>query len=268
MTDFAIEEGLPYPLGAAWSGKGTNFALFSANATKVEICLFDGERETHRIELPEYTDQVFHGYISGVGPGTFYGYRVHGPYEPDNGHRFNPNKLLLDPYARAHVGELKWDPAVFGYKMESGEDLTFDERDSAAFMPKCVVVDPDFDWQARCAAGKTSLGTTPSSTRRMCAASPSDIPSVPEQLRGTYAGFGRQRSSTTSEIARRHLGRVVADPLPSSTTATCSTKGLTNYWGYNTIGFFAPDPRYAAERQQPVASSRRWSRASTMPGSR
>lgn len=142
-----IEEGLPYPLGAHWSGQGTNFALFSANATKVEVCLFDGERET-RIELPEYTDQVFHGCIPGAGPGTFYGYRVHGPYDPANGHRFNPNKLLLDPYARAHAGSLTWNPAVFGYKMETGDDLTFDERDSAPFMPKCVVVDPDFDWIA------------------------------------------------------------------------------------------------------------------------
>jgi glycogen operon protein len=114
----SIEEGLPNPLGAHWDGKGTNFALFSANATKVEVCLFDesGERELSRIELPEYTDEVFHGYLPDVGPGTFYGYRVHGPYEPQAGHRFNPNKLLLDPYARAHAGSLKWDPAVFGYK--------------------------------------------------------------------------------------------------------------------------------------------------------
>ena len=143
-----LREGLPHPRGAHWDGKGTNFALFSANATKVEVCLFDssGERETARIELPEYTDQVFHGWVPDVPPGTFYGYRVHGPYEPESGHRFNPNKLLLDPYARAHAFELKWNPAVFGYHMESGDDLTFDERDSASFMPKCVVVDPDFDW--------------------------------------------------------------------------------------------------------------------------
>ena len=116
-----IKEGMPHPRGATWDGNGTNFALFSANATKVEVCLFDstGERETERIELPEYTDQIFHGYLPDVGPGTFYGYRVHGPYEPDAGHRFNPNKLLLDPYARAHAGALKWDPAVFGYQMET-----------------------------------------------------------------------------------------------------------------------------------------------------
>ena len=149
MTVSTAKEGLPYPQGATWDGKGTNFALFSANATKVEICLFDatGKTETARIELPEYTDQIFHGYLPDVGPGTFYGYRVHGPYTPEQGHRFNPNKLLLDPYARAHAGELIWDPAVFGYQMESGDDLTFDERDSAPFVPKCVVVDPDFDWK-------------------------------------------------------------------------------------------------------------------------
>ena len=145
-----IEEGLPNPLGATWDGRGTNFALFSANATKVEVCLFDeaGDKEISRTELPEYTDQIFHGYLPDIGPGTFYGFRVHGPYEPTQGHRFNPNKLLLDPYACAHAGDLKWDPAVFGYKMESGDDLTYDERDSAAFVPKCVVVDAAFDWTA------------------------------------------------------------------------------------------------------------------------
>ena len=144
-----IKEGAPSPKGATWDGRGTNFALFSANATKVEVCLFDhgAEHELGRFELPEYTDETFHGYMPDVGPGTFYGYRVHGPYEPTAGHRFNPNKLILDPYACAHAGELKWDPAVFGYQMESGDHSTFDERDSAPFMPKCVVVDPNFDWK-------------------------------------------------------------------------------------------------------------------------
>src|SRR5579871_1846416 len=143
-----LKEGLPHPLGATWDGKGTNFALFSAHATKVEICLFDstGKTETARIELPEYTDQIFHGYLPDVGPATFYGYRVHGPYEPDAGHRFNPNKLLLDPYARAHIGQLTWNPALFGYQIESGDDTTFDDRDSAPFTPKCTVVDEAFDW--------------------------------------------------------------------------------------------------------------------------
>src|SRR5271156_990918 len=143
-----ISEGKPYPLGATANEKGANFAVFSANATRVEVCFFDtdGKRETGRFELPERTDEVFHGHVAGVGPATLYGFRVHGPYEPEAGHRFNPNKLLLDPYARAHAGHLEWNPAVFGYKMESGDDLTFDDRDSAPFMPKCVVVDQGFDW--------------------------------------------------------------------------------------------------------------------------
>ena len=139
-----MQEGSAHPRGAVWDGRGTNFTLFSANGTKVELCLFDstGEREIERIALPEYTDQIFHGYLPGVTPGTLYGFRVHGPYAPEEGHRFNPNKLLLDPYARTHVGALVWDPAVFGYTMETGDDTTFDERDSAPFMPKCVVADP------------------------------------------------------------------------------------------------------------------------------
>src|SRR3984885_12982741 len=239
-----IEEGLPYPLGAHWSGQGTNFALFSANATKVEVCLFDGERET-RIELPEYTDQVFHGYIPGVGPGTFYGYRVHGPYDPAGGHRFNPNKLLLDPYACAHAGSLTWNPAVFGYKMETGDDLTFDERDSAPFMPKCVVVDPDFDWTAEAARQNVHWDETivyethvKGFTRKH--------PDVPENLRGSYAGFGSGPAIAHLES----LGITSVELLPIHTFINDSNlldKHLTNYWGYNTIGFFAPDPRYASD---------------------
>src|SRR6516164_9393718 len=122
-----ISEGLPHPLGATWDGGGVNFAMFSANATRVEICLFDqnGVLETARVELPEYTNEIWHGYLPGVEPGAIYGYRVHGPYEPHQGHRFNPNKLLLDPYARGHFGELEWHPAVFGFQMESGDDTTF-----------------------------------------------------------------------------------------------------------------------------------------------
>ena len=117
-----VREGLPNPLGATWDGKGVNFALFSANATRVEVCLFDerGEQETARLELPEYTNEIWHGYVPDVAPGDIYGFRVHGPYEPEKGHRFNPNKLLLDPYARGHFGELNWNPAVFGYQLETG----------------------------------------------------------------------------------------------------------------------------------------------------
>jgi glycogen operon protein len=231
-------------LGAHWDGKGTNFALFSANATKVEVCLFDGDVET-RIELPEYTDEVFHGYIPDVAPGTYYGYRVHGPYEPENGHRFNPNKLLLDPYARAHAGTLEWNPAVFGYKMETGDDTTYDERDSAPFMPRCVVIDKDFDWTGE--AGRqavpwdqTIIYETHVKGFTKC------HPGVPEHLRGTYAGFGCQ--PVIDHISA--LGVTAVELLPIHTFVNDSQlleKDLTNYWGYNTIGFFAPDPRYAAD---------------------
>ncbi|MCP1366234.1 glycogen debranching enzyme GlgX, partial [Halomonas sp. BBD48] len=144
-----VREGLPFPLGATWDGLGVNFALFSANATKVELCLFDaeGEHEIERIELPEYTDEVWHGYLPDARPGQLYGYRVHGPYAPEEGHRFNPNKLLLDPYARQIVGELIWDEALFGYTIgHPDEDLSFDERDSAPFMPRCRVVDSAYTW--------------------------------------------------------------------------------------------------------------------------
>ena len=243
-----VQEGSPHPRGATWDGKGTNFALFSANATRVEVCLFDdfeGGRETARIELPEYTDQIFHGYLPDVGPGSFYGYRVHGPYEPKAGHRFNPNKLLLDPYARAHAGALTWDPAVFGYQMETGDDLTFDERDSAPFMPKCVVVDSNFDWKGE--AGRIATPWDRTVVYEMHVKGFTRLhPAVPEALRGTYAGLG------TREVIDyvRSLGVTSVELLPVHTFINDShllEKGLTNYWGYNSIGFFAPDPRYAAD---------------------
>src|SRR4051812_42386090 len=186
-----VREGLPHPLGASWDGRGTNFALYSAHATKVELCLFDrgGGTELGRLELPEYTNEVWHGYVPEVGPGDVYGYRVHGPYAPEEGHRFNPNKLLLDPYARAHTGALTWDAACFGYRIGAEEaDLSFDERDSAAFMPKCVVVDPNFDWHEekrhrRFHRADTVLYETHvrGFTKRH--------PAVPEALRGSYAGL-------------------------------------------------------------------------------
>ena len=247
LDQVRLKEGLPDPLGATWDGNGTNFALFSAHATKVEVCLFDenGTRETARIELPEYTDQVFHGYLAGVGPGTYYGYRVHGPYEPDNGHRFNPNKLLLDPYARAHAGALKWDPAVFGYKMESGDDTTFDERDSAPFVPKNVIVDPGFDWR-----GEPGRQRVPWEHTVIYEAHVKGFtmlnPRVPKPLRGTYAGMGD--SNVIDYI--KSLGVTTVELLPVHSFINDSyllDKKLVNYWGYNTIGFFAPDPRYASD---------------------
>ncbi len=240
-----IREGLPNPLGATWDGLGVNFALFSANATKVELCLFDadGTTETARIELPEYTDEVWHGYLPDARPGIVYGYRVHGPYAPEQGHRFNPNKLLVDPYARALVGTLKWDPAVFGYTQgDEAEDLSFDERDSAPFMPKCRVIDPAFTWgrdrNPRIAWERTIFYEThvKGFTQRH--------PAVPEELRGTYAGLA------APEIVEyiRNLGVTSVELLPIHYFVDDDylvEKDMVNYWGYNSLGFFAPAPRYA-----------------------
>jgi len=242
-----LREGLPYPCGASWNGRGTNFALFSAHATQVELCLFDAPhgREYERITLPEYTNQIFHGRLEGVGPGTFYGYRVHGPYEPEAGHRFNPHKLLLDPYAVAHAGSLHWDPACFGYQMESGDDLTFDERDSAPFMPKCVVVDPNFDWKGEVVKHHVHWAQTIiyEAHVRGFTRLRNDID---PHLRGTYAGLACQ--PVIDYI--RSLGVTSMELLPIHTfidDQLLLEKGLSNYWGYNSIGFFAPDPRYAAD---------------------
>ncbi len=242
-----VREGLPNPLGATWDGLGVNFALFSANATKVELCLFDaaGENEISRVELPEYTDEVWHGYLPDARPGTVYGYRVHGPYEPEQGHRFNPNKLLVDPYARALVGTLRWDPAVFGYTQGAeGADLSFDERDSAPFMPKCRVIDPAFTWgrdrSPRVAWERTIFYEThvKGFTQRH--------PAVPEHLRGTYAGLA------TPEIVEyiRSLGVTSVELLPIHYFVDDDyliEKDMVNYWGYNSLGFFAPAPRYASD---------------------
>ncbi len=242
----AIAEGLPFPLGASWDGAGVNFALFSANATKVELCLFDdtGTRELERVELPEFTNEVWHVYIAGLKPGTVYGYRVHGPYEPDAGHRFNPNKLLLDPYAKAHVGALQWDPAVFGYTIGAeDDDLSFDERDSAPFVPKCVVVDQTFSWthpmHVRVPWDRTVIYElhVRGYTKRH--------PGIPESLRGTFAGLGQKE--VVDYIARLGVTSVELMPIHSFVNDShLLDKGLTNYWGYNTIGFFAADPRFFA----------------------
>jgi len=246
-----VREGNAQAHGAIWDGKGTNFTLFSANATKVEVCLFDsgGRTEIERIALPEYTDQFWHGFIPDVHPGSVYGFRVHGPYAPKDGHRFNPNKLLLDPYARAHIGELKWAPEVFGYVLGHPDgDLSFDERDSAAFVPKCVVVDPNFDWK-----GQPRMGSVPWDRTIIYEAHVKGFtklhPNVPDHRKGTYAGLG------TKEVVDyvKALGVTSIELLPIHTFINDSNlleKGLKNYWGYNTIGFFAPDPRYASAPEQ------------------
>ena len=249
ISESKIREGLPHPLGATWDGEGVNFALFSANATRVELCLFDetGERETARIDLPEFTDEIWHGYVPDVHPGSIYGYRVHGPYEPCAGHRFNPNKLVLDPYARGHFGDLEWHPAVFGYQLESGDDTTFDERDSAPFMPKCVVVDPNFDWKGE--AVRRSVPWEHTIVYELHLRGFTKLqPKLPKEWRGTYKGL-------SNEVVEyiKSLGVTSVELLPIHTFINDSMlldKGLTNYWGYNSIGFFAPDPRYAHEREQ------------------
>jgi glycogen operon protein len=246
-----MREGSNAAHGAIWDGKGTNFTLFSAHATQVEVCLFDsaGGTELERLTLPEYTDEIWHGYVPDVHPGSVYGLRVHGPYEPLQGHRFNPNKLLLDPYARAHIGELKWGPEVFGYSLGSPEeDLSFDDRDSAPFMPKCVVVDPHFDWK-----GQPRTRPVPWDRTVIYEAHVKGFtklhPAVPEHHRGTYAGLGTQQ--VVDYV--KSLGVTSIELLPIHTFINDShllEKGLTNYWGYNSIGFFAPDPRYASAPDQ------------------
>ncbi len=246
MRRSRVEEGLPYPLGATWDGLGVNFALFSANATKVELCIFDreGKRELERIELPEYTDEVWHGYLPDARPGTVYGYRVHGPYDPAAGHRFNPHKLLIDPYAKALVGPLKWSDVLFGYRLGSARgDLVMDRRDSAAAMPKCRVVDPAFTW------GRDRHPATPWSRTIVYETHLRGYtmrhPAVPPHLRGTFAGM--MQREVVDYI--RSLGVTAVELLPCHAFVddrNLVEKNLRNYWGYNTIGFFAPDPRYLA----------------------
>jgi glycogen operon protein len=246
MSRLRITEGLPYPLGATWDGLGVNFALFSANATRVELCLFDatGTRELQRVDLPEYTDEVWHGYLPDERPGTIYAYRVHGAYEPAQGHRFNANKLLLDPYAKAHVGVLQWDDSCYGYiKGDPAGDLSFDTRDNAARMPKCRVIDPAFTWgdgaRPKVPWDRTILYETHVRGYTML------HPAVPATLRGTFAGL------SVSEVIdhMRGLGITSVELLPIQTfidEAGLLTQKLKNYWGYNTIGFFAPHPAYSA----------------------
>jgi glycogen operon protein len=248
----SVREGLPYPRGANWDGKGVNFALFSANATKVELCLFDsnGQKELQRIELPEYTDEIWHGYVPGIGPGAVYGYRVHGPYAPDEGHRFNPNKLVLDPYARAHLGDVQWDHALFGYTIGSPDgDLSFDTRDSAPFIPKSVVVDPNFPWHEEIRRHRRIPWDQTVIYEAHLRGFTKLHPAVPEHQRGTFAGL------STKEVIEyvKALGVTSIELLPVHTFVDDSPlldRGLTNYWGYNSIGFFAPDPHYAADPAQ------------------
>ena len=235
MTEMRLWPGKPSPLGATCVDRGVNFALFSEHATKVELCLFDSadaQSESHRIVLPEVAHQVWHGHLPDVGPGQIYGYRVHGPFDPAQGHRFNPHKIVLDPYARVIARDLRWDDAVLD-----------PDRDTAPFAPLARVVDNAFDWK------DDRLPRTPwhetvvyelhvkGFTRQH--------PNVAENLRGTYAGLA---SPAAIEHLQR-LGVTAVELLPVHyhiDEEFVAKRGHVNYWGYNTLGFFAPDPRYSA----------------------
>ncbi|PTN12387.1 glycogen debranching protein GlgX [Nitrosomonas aestuarii] len=238
--------GKPYPLGATWDGAGVNFALFSEHAEKVELCLFDlkGLHEVQRIQLLEQTDRVWHGYLPEARPGLLYGYRVYGPYKPEEGHRFNPNKLLLDPYAKDIHGTLRWSDAHFGYKISSNRaDLSFDRSDNARGMPKCRVIDPAFTW------GDDRPPNIPWHETVIYELHVKGFtqqhPEVPPWLRGTYAALACEPVIEHF----RHLGVTAIELMPIHAfidDRNLVERGLRNYWGYNSIGFFTPDSRYAA----------------------
>ena len=246
-----IWPGKPYPLGATWDGQGVNFAIFSQHATGVELCLFDSPDAPHereRISLREHTDNVWHAYLPGIQPGQAYGYRVYGPYNPEAGHRFSPAKLLVDPYAKAIAGELQYHNAVYGFIVGNlYEDLTLDTRNSAPFVPRSIVIDPAFDWD----------GDRPPATPlhksiiyELHVKGFTNLhPEVPEHLRGTYAGLALPPviDYLTS------LGITAVELLPIHhhiDERFLVDMGKVNYWGYNTLGYFAPDPRFSSSGDQ------------------
>ncbi len=247
-NDLKVWPGNPYPLGATWDGKGTNFALFSENATAVDLCLFGGEggnEQSACLPMPEHTHEVWHAYLPGVGPGQRYGYRVHGPYDPHHGHRFNPAKLLLDPYAKAIDGTIRWSDELFAYALGHDElDLSRDNRDSAPFIPKSVVVDGSYDWEGdnrlRIPWHKTIIYET--HVKGFTARHPGIEPAV----RGTYAGLAQPAAIEYLQA----LGVTAVELMPVHQFVAdrhLVERGLTNYWGYNSIGYFAPDARYCSD---------------------
>jgi isoamylase len=239
--------GVAHPLGATWDGLGTNFAVFSANAHRIDLCLFDpsGRREIARLTLPECTDEIWHGYLPGGRTGLVYGFRAHGPYEPQHGHRFNPNKLLLDPYAKQIAGELRIADALFGYRVNSPRgDLSFDRRDSAPGMLKGVVTADTFHWGDDRPPNVPWLDTVIYELHvRGLSMLRADL--RPRE-RGTFAALG---DATVIDYLRR-LGVTAVEFLPVHAFVqdrTLLQKGLRNYWGYNTLGFFAIEPRYLSD---------------------
>lgn len=242
-----ILPGKPHPQGATWDGSGVNFAIYSEGATGVELCLFDdaSSKESKRISLVEVTGYVWHCYIQGLKPGQLYGYRVHGPYDPENGLRFNASKLLIDPYARALTGKADWNGGVFGYPLGGeAEDLVLDETDSSAAVPKCVVTAPNFDW------GNDRPPTTQWHDSVIYEVHVKGFtarhPGIPEELRGTYAGLAHPAAI---EYLQK-LGVTAVELMPVHAffdDKFLLDRGLRNYWGYNTINFFAPEARYCSE---------------------
>jgi isoamylase len=245
MKNIDTWPGKPYPLGAKYDGLGVNFALFSENANGVELCLFDDAgNETDRIKVVERTHNSWHVYVPGIKPGQQYGYRVYGPYEPENGHRFNPNKLLIDPYAKAINGTGEWNNALFGYKIgHDDEDLSFSESDSGNYVPKCIVIDEVFEWEGdkpiKIPLNKTIIYElhVKGFTKRCTA--------IPEDIRGTYAGLAHPE--TIKYL--KNLGVNAIELMPVHQFINDKhliDNGLTNYWGYNSISFFAPHPEYCS----------------------
>ncbi len=245
-TSPKLKQGAPYPLGATFDGRGVNFALFSAHAEKVELCLFDegGGCEVARLLLPEYTDEIWHGYLPDAQPGLLYGYRVHGPYDPLNGHRFNANKLLVDPYARALFGACPCNEMNCGYVVgDSRADLSFDTRDNAHCMPKCRVVRSGFNGTAAHRPNRPWPQTiiyelhVRGYTMRH--------PQVPAELRGTLAGLSQP--AVLDHLTGLGITAVELLPIhPIADEARLTAHGLSNYWGYNSFNFFAIEPRYLA----------------------
>ncbi len=245
MTDLTTWPGIPYPLGSIYDGEGVNFALFSENATAVELCLYDETgKEAHRIPVTERTHNQWHVYIPGLKPGQQYGYRVQGPYKPEHGHRFNPNKLCIDPYAKALSGIEKWDDSLFGYKVGDPEkDRSFSESDSAPFVPKSVVIDDRFDWhgdtQLKIPLNKTVIYEVhvKGFTKR--------FPGIPDDIRGTYAAL--RHPDVIAYLKGLGVNAVELMPVHHFIHDRHLVKqGLSNYWGYNSINFFAPHPEYSA----------------------
>ncbi len=239
--------GRPYPQGATWDGQGVNFAIFSENGTGVELCLFDradSGRPTDRINLRERTDLIWHCYLPDAGPGQLYGYRVDGPYAPSEGHRFNRHKLLLDPYANAVSGTIRWSDALYGYRVgHPDQDLSFDDRDSAGDLPKCVVVDPAFSW------GDDRSPGTPWNRTIIYECHVKGLtrlhPAIPEDIRGTYRALAYDpvvdhlQSLGVTAIELMPIHQFVDD-------RRLVDRGLSNYWGYNSLAYFAPEVRYSS----------------------